>query len=113
MPRPVGMVCDNGLFCDGSDVCDGAGECVGTADACPTGACGGCNEEADFCFVSEAGTVCREAVGECDVPETCDGSGVDCPEDAFAVAGTACDDDDPCTAPDGCDGAGSCPTSPP
>jgi fibronectin type 3 domain-containing protein len=37
-----------------------------------------------------AGTLCREAVDLCDVPETCDGVSADCPADTFASAGKEC-----------------------
>jgi fibronectin type 3 domain-containing protein len=37
-----------------------------------------------------AGTICRPAVGPCDVAETCDGASVDCPDDKLAAAGKEC-----------------------
>ena len=40
--------------------------------------------------IQPAGTVCRAAVGLCDVDETCDGVHADCPADVLAVAGTSC-----------------------
>jgi fibronectin type 3 domain-containing protein len=40
--------------------------------------------------IQPAGTVCRAAVGACDVDETCDGVTADCPADKLAVAGTSC-----------------------
>lgn len=40
--------------------------------------------------LQSAGTVCRAAVGPCDVDETCDGVTVDCPADEFAAAGKEC-----------------------
>ncbi|MFO0761027.1 MAG: hypothetical protein U0359_31405 [Byssovorax sp.] len=35
-----------------------------------------------------AGTVCRASAGACDVAETCDGAGNNCPADGFAAAAT-------------------------
>ncbi len=40
--------------------------------------------------VQPAGTVCRPAVDVCDVAESCDGVGADCPADKLAVAGKEC-----------------------
>ena len=40
--------------------------------------------------IQPAGTVCRAAVGPCDVDETCDGVHADCPADVLAAAGTSC-----------------------
>ena len=37
-----------------------------------------------------AGTVCRQAAGLCDVAESCDGLGPDCPPDKLAAAGKEC-----------------------
>lgn len=51
---------------------------TGTATLCP----------ADL-FLS-ASTVCRKALGECDVAESCTGSSADCPPDGFAPASQSC-----------------------
>ncbi|HVM98046.1 MAG TPA: thrombospondin type 3 repeat-containing protein, partial [Candidatus Acidoferrales bacterium] len=48
------------------DACDGAGACVHPA--------------------GNAGTVCRLAGGECDLPESCNGTNIDCPADAKSHA---------------------------
>lgn len=40
--------------------------------------------------VQPAGTVCRPAVDACDVAESCDGVGADCPADKLAAAGKEC-----------------------
>jgi cysteine-rich repeat protein len=60
------------------------------------------------CQLEAAGTECRPAADECDVPETCSGTDGSCPQDGFAEAGTACPDEgNPCTA-DECDSGGTC-----
>jgi len=90
-PLAQGAPCGNRTpqgTCDRGDVCDGAGGC--TANYAPSG------------------TICRPAVGECDVTEYCSGGSADCPTNHFEPPGTACSDDgDPCTD-DLCDGAGVC-----
>ena len=77
--EPLGTTCDDDLFCTETDECDGGGTCVGSGDPCAAG-------------------------GECN--ETCNEDNDDC----FDPFGTACGDptDDDCTAPDTCDGAGTC-----
>jgi len=42
------------------------------------------------CAGQPAGTVCRPAMGPCDLEEVCDGIGAECPADALAPAGTSC-----------------------
>ncbi|MEM9070839.1 MAG: hypothetical protein AAGE52_20185 [Myxococcota bacterium] len=42
--------------------------------------------------IRSATEVCRPAMGECDVAETCDGEAPTCPEDQFAEVGTVCAD---------------------
>src|SRR5439155_15895434 len=47
---------------------------------------------------------CRAAADECDVAESCTGTGANCPADAKEPSGTACSTDaNPCTL-DECDG---------
>ncbi len=38
----------------------------------------------------EVGTVCREAAGDCDVAEMCDGTGAPCPQDSFKPVDAVC-----------------------
>src|SRR5207249_1267734 len=60
-----------------------------------------------------AGTVCRAAVNECDVAETCTGTNTSCPTDGFQSSTTPCTaDDNPCTA-DTCDGTNTTCQHPP
>ncbi len=68
--------CANGVCCD--QVCNGG--------------CGVCNA-AGFvgtCRPLSSVTSCRTAVSTCDVAETCNGTALTCPVDAFAPASTSC-----------------------
>ena len=56
-------------------------------------------------LMATVGTVCRPAIGPCDVAESCTGSTVICPPDAFSLAGTVCR---PSTDSNQCDPAESC-----
>ena len=107
-PASAATPCDNGEFCDGPDECDGSGRCLGVEPPCPVAACLECDESTDACRPADAGAVCRDARGPCDIPERCDGAAGGCPADVVRPAGEACDDDDPCTAPDRCDETGDC-----
>jgi cysteine-rich repeat protein len=80
--------------------CDVPDHCDGTGTDCPADA------------FENAGVTCRLAVDACDAVESCTGDGPGCPADASAASGTPCDDGDPCTYPDECDGAGTCHGTP-
>ncbi len=90
--QPMGTACGSSSTtdCDAPDTCDGAGTCVNRVDP--------------------AGSVCRPAVGECDVAESCNGTSAACPANGFVPSGTACGSPSStdCDAPDTCDGAGMC-----
>src|SRR5439155_2971240 len=93
--QAAGTSCtDDGIVCT-ADVCNGT---LG-APACthPAG---------------NAGTVCRAAVGPCDVAETCTGTSTTCPSDANLPAGAICRDSaGPCDIVEFCTGhATTCPT---
>jgi cysteine-rich repeat protein len=89
--QPAGTVCRPlAGSCDVVEVCDG------TNAACPTDG------------FEPASLVCRASVGVCDLEELCPGDGPACPGDAVVSSGTACNDGNPCTYPDQCDGAGAC-----
>ncbi len=80
-PKSADVGCDDGQFCTPFDHCDGGGKCVGEgATSCP-------------------GTAC--AAG------TCDPVGQQCVLSSIS-GGTACNDGDPCTFNDTCDGSGAC-----
>ncbi|CAB4037983.1 Hypothetical predicted protein, partial [Paramuricea clavata] len=73
--------CGNGLIEDGEG-CD-----CGTLENCERAnntCCSNCQ------FIAR-GTVCREAVNSCDVPEFCDGTSQVCPADLVTVNGISCD----------------------
>lgn len=107
-PVPAGTSCDDGLFCNGPEMCDAAGACRGGRAPCGAADCTTCDETRRTCDVAAAGTVCRPRIGSCDAEEVCDGRSAACPADGFLPAGAACDDDDPCTAPDRCNETGRC-----
>ncbi len=106
--------CDDGIGCT-VDACD-AGDCTHTGDdaSCGGGSCDPAGTDADPttgcvpegpCRGRAAGFVCRASRGACDVEETCDGTSIDCPTDAFESgtcrpsAGT-CDVAEVCTGVD-------------
>jgi hypothetical protein len=114
----AGTVCRGAANeCDLTETCDGSASCpadavkmAGTAcsddgNICTTDTCNGtvggpaCKHQA-----GNTGTVCRSAVGECDLAETCDGMSVNCPTDSKKPNLTSCTaDSNPCTL-DQCDG---------
>jgi hypothetical protein len=78
----TGTACDDGDPCSVSDTCNLLGRCEGTPKDC--------SELDSEC--SEG--VCDEDTGECQA--------------APSATATSCDDDNPCTVEDECDGAGQC-----
>jgi len=84
--RPVGGACDpDGETCDG------------TSNTCPTDT------------FAVAGTPCRPAAGDCDLPETCTGASGDCPADAKSTAECRASQGD-CDLAESCDGSSDdCP----
>jgi cysteine-rich repeat protein len=108
-----GAACDNGTFCDGPDSCDGSGRCVADGRSpCDDPVCWTCDEGGDACVPQPEDTVCRAAVGACDLAETC-GSAHACPADAVEAAGVECrSGGDPfCDPAEACDGAAAdCPS---
>uniref|UniRef100_A0A1B0D4P2 Peptidase M12B domain-containing protein n=1 Tax=Phlebotomus papatasi TaxID=29031 RepID=A0A1B0D4P2_PHLPP len=83
-----GEQCDCGLpeYCENS--CCDPFTCMLHANAsCATGEC--C--DLDTCRPRTAGTVCRSADGECDLPEFCTGESEYCPNDVFKRDTEECD----------------------
>jgi hypothetical protein len=82
--------------------CDVAENCPGNGPACP----------ADQFAASTV--VCRPAVDQCDVAENCPGNGStlgQCLPNAFQPTGTACNDQNACSADETCNGSGACVNS--
>src|SRR5438034_311502 len=85
--------CGNGVLDSGED-CDLGSAINGSGSSC-------CKNNCTFQPVTN---VCRNAVNECDLAETCTGFSATCPADAVKSAGTVCTDDgNPCTT-DVCNG---------
>jgi cysteine-rich repeat protein len=117
-PVAAGAACDDGLFCTAVDQCESSGACVGSGTPCDDGlACttDECGEAEGACsYPLEDGNCLMEgtcrAEGERDpgnecrgcLPETDPAGWSDLP------AGTSCDDGDPGTSGDACDGRGTC-----
>jgi hypothetical protein len=93
-PKSDGDTCAKGAECEKGFCVDG----VCCKEACG----GGSSDDCQACSVAMGatvngtcapipmGAVCRAPDGACDVAESCDGQGVECPEDAFAVDGSPC-----------------------
>ena len=77
------------------EVCHGCmidGQCIADGAANPDSRCAYCNpaENPRGWSPRLSGTMCREALGPCDVAETCDGISLLCPEDQLYGAETLC-----------------------
>jgi hypothetical protein len=95
--------CGNGIREEGED-CDCLNNNCGSSDpGCNALTCRyapgkTCSVIHDTCCngqgngAASAGTVCRAAVGPCDVQETCDGTSVSCPTDVIKPLGEKCED---------------------
>ncbi|MGB0592578.1 MAG: fibrinogen-like YCDxxxxGGGW domain-containing protein [Myxococcota bacterium] len=126
-----GIACDDGELSTKNDFCDGVGTCSGTAYTCEPSECQATSEpDGVGCVVQNkvTGFVCDDGdpetqgdvcdgLGACQgepytcEPEVCQASatpnGTDC-DVTFSAAGIGCDDDDPSTKVDACDGFGAC-----
>ncbi|XP_058798001.1 uncharacterized protein LOC131668128 [Phymastichus coffea] len=82
-----GEQCDCGLVenCD-NPCCDALTCMLHTNASCATGEC--CDLKT--CKPKTAGTECRSADQECDLPEYCTGQSEYCPKDVFKIDGEAC-----------------------
>ncbi|GFO40891.1 disintegrin and metalloproteinase domain-containing protein, partial [Plakobranchus ocellatus] len=82
-----GEECDCGLPEDCTNQCCNPHTCqIHPLAQCATGKC--CNLKT--CQLKPATTLCREARGECDSPEFCNGTSEFCPNDVFFQDGTEC-----------------------
>lgn len=90
----LGSACTSDASCSSNFCVDG----VCCESACGGGADGDCQvcskakgASADGkCSPVAAGSLCRAAAGSCDVPESCDGTSLSCPNDALQAAATIC-----------------------
>lgn len=84
-----GEQCDCGLLEECEDPCCNASTCqlVPGAQCSSDGIC--CHD----CKFRGAGSVCREPLGECDLPEFCTGSAPHCPPNVFLQNGEPCEGD--------------------
>ncbi|XP_037308930.2 disintegrin and metalloproteinase domain-containing protein 12 isoform X2 [Pungitius pungitius] len=85
----TGEQCDCGLLEECEDPCCNASTCqlVSGAQCSSDGIC--CQD----CKLRAAGSVCRDPIGECDLPEFCTGSSPYCPPNVFLQNGEPCEDD--------------------
>ena len=98
--REGNEVCDCGSQAECTDSCCNAATCQLAAGAvCSAGSC--CSSTCQF---RSQGTVCRAALGECDIVETCSGTSSECPVDDHRLDGT------PCSSDTGYCYSGSCPS---
>ncbi|XP_028254716.1 disintegrin and metalloproteinase domain-containing protein 12 isoform X2 [Parambassis ranga] len=83
-----GEQCDCGLLEECEDPCCNASTCqlVPGAQCSSDGIC--CQD----CKLRAAGSMCREPLGECDLPEFCTGSSPYCPPNVFLQNGQPCED---------------------
>uniref|UniRef100_A0A673AT14 ADAM metallopeptidase domain 15 n=1 Tax=Sphaeramia orbicularis TaxID=375764 RepID=A0A673AT14_9TELE len=83
-----GEQCDCGLLEECEDPCCNASTCqlVPGAQCSSDGIC--CQD----CKLRSAGSICREPLGECDLPEFCTGSSPYCPPNVFVQNGEPCED---------------------
>nr|XP_033496697.1 disintegrin and metalloproteinase domain-containing protein 15 isoform X2 [Epinephelus lanceolatus] len=84
-----GEECDCGLLEECEDPCCNASTCrlVPGAQCSSDGIC--CHD----CKLRAAGSVCRDPIGECDLPEYCTGSSPYCPPNVFLQNGEPCEND--------------------
>ncbi|XP_045697008.1 LOW QUALITY PROTEIN: disintegrin and metalloproteinase domain-containing protein 1a-like [Phyllostomus hastatus] len=76
--------CDCGSSCHHDRCCDQACNLKPNA-VCSSGPC--CNQ---LCQFVRRGTPCRHALGECDLPEFCNGTSKECPPNSYKQDGTPC-----------------------
>ncbi|KAJ4445799.1 hypothetical protein ANN_12484, partial [Periplaneta americana] len=83
-----GEQCDCGMKGHCDNPCCNASTCMLYPNAsCATGEC--CDLKT--CRPKTAGTMCRSADHECDLPEYCTGQSEYCPDDVFKIDGETCD----------------------
>src|SRR5207302_77640 len=113
--RAAANECDLPESCTGSspscptDLVKAAGTaCADDGNPCTTDACDGTSVTCQHA-AGNSGALCRAAVNECDLPETCTGTTPSCPTDLVKAAGTACTDDGNFCTTDVCNGTAGVP----
>ncbi|XP_066226994.1 disintegrin and metalloproteinase domain-containing protein 1a-like [Saccopteryx leptura] len=76
--------CDCGSACYSDPCCDQTCSLRSSADCSGGLCCSGCQ-------LRKKGFLCRSALGECDLPEYCNGTSAECPADSYKQDGTSCD----------------------
>uniref|UniRef100_A0A2K5Q437 ADAM metallopeptidase domain 33 n=1 Tax=Cebus imitator TaxID=2715852 RepID=A0A2K5Q437_CEBIM len=95
----AGEECDCGSGQECRDLCCFAHNCSLRSGAqCAHGDC------CAHCLLKPAGALCRQAMGDCDLPEFCMGTSPDCPPDIYLLDGS------PCARSSGYCWDGTCPT---
>ncbi|XP_039335663.2 disintegrin and metalloproteinase domain-containing protein 33 isoform X1 [Saimiri boliviensis] len=95
----AGEECDCGSDQECRDLCCFAHNCSLRAGAqCAHGDC------CAHCLLKPAGAPCRQAMGDCDLPEFCTGTSPHCPPDIYLLDGS------PCAGGSGYCWDGACPT---
>ncbi|XP_029808706.1 disintegrin and metalloproteinase domain-containing protein 20-like [Suricata suricatta] len=106
LPQPVntfmGQFCGNSVIEEGEECdCGNIHQCLDDpccllnctlkpGAACTSGIC--CKD----CKFMPSGTVCRHQMSECDLPEWCNGTSHQCPEDVYVQDGVPCGEDAYC-----------------
>ncbi|XP_061649906.1 disintegrin and metalloproteinase domain-containing protein 15 isoform X4 [Phyllopteryx taeniolatus] len=83
-----GEECDCGLLEECQDPCCNASTCR----LHPGARCSADGVCCQDCELRAAGSVCREPIGECDLPEFCTGSSPFCPPNVYVQNGEPCED---------------------
>ncbi|KAG8431112.1 hypothetical protein GDO86_019397 [Hymenochirus boettgeri] len=82
-----GEQCDCGLAQDCTDPCCDASTC----QLHPGAQCSSDGQCCEGCKLRASGSLCRQPVGECDLPEYCNGVSPHCPPNVFLQNGETCD----------------------
>ncbi|XP_063276421.1 disintegrin and metalloproteinase domain-containing protein 15 isoform X9 [Prinia subflava] len=82
----LGEECDCGLSVECTDPCCNSSSC----QLMPGATCATEDSCCQDCQLRRAGHMCRELLGECDLPEFCDGVSPRCPPDTFLQDGQPC-----------------------
>uniref|UniRef100_A0A2K5CWH3 ADAM metallopeptidase domain 33 n=1 Tax=Aotus nancymaae TaxID=37293 RepID=A0A2K5CWH3_AOTNA len=81
----AGEECDCGSGQECRDLCCFAHNCsLRAGSQCAHGDC------CVHCLLKPAGALCRQAMGDCDLPEFCTGTSPDCPPDIYLLDGSSC-----------------------